>query len=294
MRKLLVIALIIFSFTSIAKNGPKVIYGDDDREDVVNVLDNMLVEKSRSTAAMIYSRYLTLQTDGTYKVQGRSLVDRGWCSTERFSNQKSSASCSGFLIADDVLVTAGHCISTADDCSENSWVFDFKLANSTDITAAVPKESVYGCKAILHTSNTSFPFVKDYAIIRLDRKVMDRAPLEVRVSGKITKGTPVVLMGHPSGLPLKIAGGATVRSNWRWKIFKTNTDSFAGNSGSAVIDANTGVVEGILIGGEKDEITSSTGCLESYKCSNTGCKGEDVTRITNLPQVYKYYEARGL
>lgn len=282
--------LILLPLHSFAAQSPKVIYGNDDREDVINVYDNMLVEKSRSTAAMIYGRYLTLQADGKYSIQGRSLFERGWCASERFSNQKASASCSGFLIADDVLVTAGHCVSKTEDCQENVWVFDFKLDKATDETANVPQGSVYRCQSILHTSNTSFPFVNDYAIVRLDRKVLDRSPLEIRKSGKITKGTPVVLMGHPLGLPLKIAAGANVRSTWRWKIFKTNTDSFGGNSGSPVIDARTGIVEGILIGGEKDEVKTSAGCSESFKCSNTGCRGEDVTRITNLPKVYQYLD----
>lgn len=41
----------------------------------------MLLEKSKSTAAMIYTKYLTLQADGKYKVQGRLLVDKGWWAT---------------------------------------------------------------------------------------------------------------------------------------------------------------------------------------------------------------------
>jgi V8-like Glu-specific endopeptidase len=121
----------------------------------------------------------------------------------------------------------------------------------------------------------------DYAVIQLDRKVTDRRPLSFRKSGKVSIGESVVVIGHPSGLPTKIADGAKVRSH-SGKYFVANLDTYGGNSGSAVFNHNTGEVEGILVRGENDYIQSSRGCMVSNKCPVDGCRGEDVTYITNI------------
>jgi hypothetical protein len=52
-----------------------------------------------------------------------------------------------------------------------------------------------------------------------------------------------------------------------------------------VLDATTGVVEGILVRGEADSVTTSAGCQVSKVCADTGCRGEDITRITNVPRI---------
>lgn len=283
---ILFIGMTVISLIAFAQDSSKVIYGIDDREDVVNVVDNLMVEKSRSTAGMFTNSSLSLLANGHYKVTGKTLVERGWCSSERFSNQNTSPVCTGFLIAPDVIATAGHCVSKSTDCRNYSWAFDYKIPSGSAITTTIPKNSVYKCKSIISTVNSSIT-KDDYAIIRLDRKVLDRSILEIRRSGKIANGASLVLIGHPKGLPLKIAPGANVRSNEATKFFVANLDSYGGNSGSPVFDALTGVVEGILVRGEADYTTTSAGCYISKICSESGCRGEDVTRITNLPQVTK-------
>jgi V8-like Glu-specific endopeptidase len=273
---------VLAQVNAIAANIPSVIYGSDNRTEVVDSGDNLMREKARSTAGMFSSSNLSLQSDGTYKVLGKTLVERGWCSSERFSNQLTSPTCTGWLAAPDVLVTAGHCVSKTADCKNYKWAFDYTLSSNSNTTAAIPKNSVYGCKAIISTVNSSSS-KNDYAVIRLDRAVTDRLPLEFRRTGKIANTASLVLIGHPKGLPLKIAPGAVVRSNSYTNYFVTNTDSYGGNSGSPVIDAATGIVEGILVRGETDSVTTSAGCSVSYVCSENGCSGEDATRTTNLP-----------
>jgi hypothetical protein len=63
--------------------------------------------------------------------------------------------------------------------------------------------------------------------------------------------------------------------------FRANLDTYGGNSGSAVFDANTGVVEGILVRGENDFVTRGS-CRATNYCPANGCRGEDVTHITNV------------
>src|SRR5690606_13166453 len=105
----------------------------------------------------------------------------------------------------------------------------------------------------------------------------DRAPLSIRRSGSAQVGDELVVIGHPAGLPVKVAGGAQVRHLER-DYFIANLDTFGGNSGSAVFNVHTGEVEGILVRGELDFITRN-GCRVSNQCADSGCRGEDVTMI---------------
>ena len=96
----------------------------------------------------------------------------------------------------------------------------------------------------------------------------------------------MLVIGHPSGLPTKIANRAYVRSNSHAAFFQANLDTYGGNSGSAVFDALTGVVEGILVRGERDYIYDyDRRCMISKKCPDDGCRGEDVSRITRVEKL---------
>ena len=88
-----------------------VIYGEDNRKDVFESTDSALVELSKSTAAMISSEKLK-SVKGDVVISAQTLESRGICAKERFSKQISAANCSGFLVAPNILVTAGHCIKS--------------------------------------------------------------------------------------------------------------------------------------------------------------------------------------
>lgn len=273
-----ILASLIFSSQLMAK--VNVIYGEDNRLDVVDSVDSMMIENSKSTAAMISAGNLTLAGNIT-KISGKTLEDMGICESERFAKQIVAASCSGFLVADNILVTAGHCIRNEMDCKSNKWVFDYKIAASGQTQVSVPNSSIYSCKKVLEQKLETFS-KNDYAVIELDRKVTDRKPLKFRRHGKIAKGAAVVVIGHPTGLPTKIADGAKVRT-LAGKYFVANVDTFGGNSGSAVFSDLTGEVEGILVRGDTDYVRDSAkGCEVVNHCTDDGCRGEDITYITNI------------
>lgn len=282
-KTIVIMSMLAFSTTSFSFE--KVIYGEDDRLDVFETTNSLYLDLGRSTAAMISKSKLELNQD-EYKVIGESLGSRGICTDARFANQITSARCSGFLVGKDLLVTAGHCMTSENDCSSNSWVFDFAVNTPDDEESVnVPTSSVYSCKKIIAQSLDRYS-KDDYALIQLDREVEDREPLTFRTEGTVESGTNLVVIGHPTGLPTKIAAGAYVRSNDNDIYFVANLDTFGGNSGSAVFDSETGLVEGILVRGERDyEYDFSRGCRVPKQCSNDGCRGEDVTRITNIKEL---------
>lgn len=258
-----------------------VIYGEDNRKDVFESTDSAFVELSKSTAAMISSSNLKAGRIGEITINSNSLQSRGICAKERFSKQISAANCSGFLVAPNIIVTAGHCIKNEDDCAAFKWVFDYKVDHADQTAVNVASTAVYSCKKII--SRSLDPVSKDdYAVIELDRVAADRRPLAFRRKGKIAQGTQIVVIGHPTGLPTKIADGAKVRS-LAGKFFVANLDTYGGNSGSAVFNVKTSEVEGILVRGENDYIYDSTlGCQVSNVCAEDACRGEDVTFITNV------------
>jgi V8-like Glu-specific endopeptidase len=273
-----------------AQAGNKVIYGEDNRLDLFETGDALHAELAQSTAAMIAHSRITLLGDKA-TITGSPLSSRGICASEPFANQITAANCSGFLVGKDLLVTAGHCVKNSFDCSGSAWVFGFGVNSPDQQGHEIPATEVYRCAEVIETvldRATS----DDYALIRLDRAVTGRSPLKVRTDGKITEGTEIVVIGHPTGLPTKVAAGANVRDNSDSYFFVANLDTYGGNSGSAVFDAKTGTVEGILVRGENDYVyDSSQGCQVSNHCTNEGCRGEDVTRITNVKKLQEILAA---
>ncbi len=265
---------------------PKVIYGNDDRLDVFESSDSLMRDLARSTAAQIMNTNITLKGD-IYTVESKTLADMGICKSERFADQMAAANCSGFLVSPDTIVTAGHCISSASECQNHSWVFDFANTTEEKTSFTFSKEQVFHCtKVIAREKNATT--MNDYSVIKLDRPVIGRTPLKFRTKGKIADDAVLTVIGHPTGLPTKITAAADMRDNTDPIYFRTNADTYGGNSGSAVVDSRTGIVEGILVRGDQDYAQSETeSCMVSVHRTQDGGRGEDVTRITNIKALTK-------
>jgi S1-C subfamily serine protease len=277
--------LFIFVLASLnlyASDIERVIYGKDNRVDIFESTNPLYKKLATSTAAMIEDSYLSDQGNSVL-VLGKTLEDNmNICSDERFVKQTVAASCSGFLIGKQYLITAGHCIQTMADCNKYSWVFDYGNIKEELPVHQIPKTEVYKCTEIVeHVLDNDTD--NDYSLVKLNREVTNRSPLKFRKSGSIDFNAKLVVIGHPTGLPSKIADGANVRSVNNPFYFNANLDTFGGNSGSAVFDAKSGIVEGILVRGEEDYMMDySKYCYRPFTCKDSGCRGEDVTRITNI------------
>ncbi len=280
----LVLSLTLLSVSLSAFASNKVIYGIDNRVDVFESTSSKFVKLSKSTAAMVLNYKIKPINSYEVELSGMTLEDSGVCKSEKFSQQPTVANCSGFLVDKNKLVTAGHCIEDATDCANNSWVFDYKVDYSDQGKVIVDKSKVYKCKKIISRDlNTTTK--NDYALIELEEVVTDREPLKFRKTGKAKVGDKLVVIGHPSGLPSKIADGAKIRSTGS-VFFNANLDTYGGNSGSAVFNATTGVIEGILVRGDQDyKWDSALGCKVSNVIASDAGRGEDVTLITNIKEL---------
>lgn len=273
--------------------GEKVVYGRDNRIEY-HQASSKLKTYADKVPAMISKTELVQSFTG-YTLRSSQTIGQtqNLCSSEKFANQVTPASCSGFLVASNWILTAGHCVESEYDCSSNAWVFGFKTNSNGQVNKHFTKEQVYNCKSIL---KQKFTGSMDYALIELDRDVKGVTPFKVRGQGVVSSSQELVVIGYPSGLPQKIAAEGRVIDNATTDYFTTNLDTFHGNSGSPVIDYNTGVVEGILVRGKTDYITTyeySNGryqyCTKVNVCSSNGnceraesysMKGEEVTRLT--------------
>ncbi len=299
--KYIIPALVISSSVLAAPTSKKVIYGEDGRKDVFE--SSPLQQKlARSTPTMVnksniivkeyLSRIELVQTsfaDWLLGAQGSNPIKFPVCASERFAAQPNPGLCSGFLIAPDLVVTAGHCAEVENFCEDHKWIFDFKVNQATGKAGdSVALEDVYSCKKVI-TSSLEFNFMTDYAIVQLDRKVVGRQPLKIRTKGQIELGAGIYVIGNPSGLPLKVTEGGAVRKNDEIMFFDANLDTYQGNSGSAVFNASTNEIEGILVRGENDFVLDQANlCITSNKCTNEGCRGESVSRILSVPELAFY------
>lgn len=60
------------------------------------------------------------------------------------------ADCSGFLVAPDIIATAGHCIKTTKDCQNTSVIFDLAYKKGEyKLPQIIASENIYSCKEII-------------------------------------------------------------------------------------------------------------------------------------------------
>jgi len=197
--------------------GGKSIYGEDDRKDFFQMSGDMQAV-ANSVVSMWKSASVTAEGSG-FKLQTMNFGDRlNLCPDEKFREQPIGAFCSGSLVGEDLVLTAGHCVKTEAQCLDTKFVFGYGVMSSgAEAVTTVPAGSVYGCAKIVKRflggePGSPFPAGQrlgaDYALVQLDRKVSGRAPLAINRSAALKNGDGIFVIGHPVGLPVKLAAGA--------------------------------------------------------------------------------------
>jgi len=243
-----------------------VVYGTDDRVEVFDDPDPELrAIAEESIVALIPSFRISREPDGTYSLFTQSLADlRGLCPDELFGNQPTAASCSGVLIDDDLVLTAGHCIDDHTPCTSYSYVFNYRL-DAPNHLAAIRDEDVYSCARVFSRRDPSGDsYTPDFAVVQLDRPVEGAlSPVSIRPAAPLSEQAPLTIIGFGSGLPAKIDSGGAVADPRAEQLdfFIANVDTFQGHSGSATFDSRKQLA-GILIGGRTPDYVT----LEGESC----------------------------
>lgn len=259
------------------------IYGEDNRELAFNHENSLYEQASKSVLSQLRKGSLSIE-NGQLHIQSKPLHEhvKNLCLDTPFAKTETFSRCTAFLVAPNMIVTAGHCINNQQECDEAKWVFtsDYNPLLSSPITLG--QEDLVTCKKLLaHRKNTISK--NDYALIEIKQQITHRSPLQYRKKNQVPKGSTFFVVGHPTGLPLIITDQAKEIEGSSEFLFKINSDTFGGNSGSPVINGRTGLVEGILTDGDLDyTLNKQKKCMMPYKCLKGRCKGENAVRITNI------------
>jgi len=265
--------LLAILLTSFAWAQDRVIYGEDDRRDWYEFPS--IVEKQMSSGLAIIvqkSKLIKNQSSDSYTLSGSSYGQVfKLCRQERFFNQPVGGFCTSFLIDRNKVLTAGHCVNEK-TCPSIKFVFDYQINDDRKISYQIADAQIYGCKKVIYQSKDE---TSDIAYIELDRDVRSDRYLFQLSSEPLQLRDSLFVMGFPSGLPLKLSGGAEVRELFE-TFFKANLDTFGGSSGSPVFKDGSSDVVGLLVRGEDDfQLSSQKTCFETKKCENDQCQGED-------------------
>ena len=243
---------------SALKANAKVIYGVDDRRDLHEMPQGPDRDDADSVVALFRAASVIDNGNGTSTLRTVNFgVAHNLCPNEAFGPQPTGAFCSGFLVAPDIVATAGHCIDSS-NVTNVRFVFGFRMRDATNAETVISNSEIYKGSAIVDDKLT--PDGPDWSLVRLDRPVTNHRIAAIRRTGRIEDNQAVHVIGHPSGLPTKFAAGAKVRDNTSAAFFVANLDTYGGNSGSPVFNSATHQVEGILVRGETEPSGLSDAC----------------------------------
>ncbi|MDX2287599.1 MAG: trypsin-like peptidase domain-containing protein [Hyphomicrobiaceae bacterium] len=265
---------------------PRAIYGRDDRyeaEEAARLLfpqpgqAEALRKAIRATAILTNRNRLdrataeagagngparSLKLDD-YKIDTYGFGPLPLCKGQKFADQQTGGDCTAFLVAPDVVATAGHCVGWVDvdeaDSSRNKYsvVFGFEMRNGAP-RAVIPEDEIFEVARIRELSDPD-QGQPDFALLQLDRPVPPEIAEPLLLPGEAGRivgiGDRLALIGHPSGLPKKVSllEKSRIMEVTGDGAFKAQLNAFHGNSGSPVVLFDRpDVVAGILVKGQSD------------------------------------------
>ena len=191
------------TIAGVLKANQKVIYGMDDRVDVFQLSAGPALDDVQSVVALFRDANVTDNGNGTSTLRTQNFgTAHNLCAGERFRDQPVGAFCSGFLVAPDIIATAGHCV-TAANVTTIRFVFGFRMRNATTAETVINNGEIYRGVALLGREEVGTG--PDWALVRVDRAVTNHRIAPIRRDGRVGDNQALHVIGHPTGLPTKFA-----------------------------------------------------------------------------------------
>ncbi|MGD2086282.1 MAG: serine protease [Candidatus Aminicenantes bacterium] len=232
---------------SIGINYVKGIWYCDDRKDYYEITDEPIRENANCTAIICKKGNLIDEKNGFSTLKIKNYGETfNLCDSEPFRDQPIAAGrlCTGFLVQEDIIATAGHCVNDK-NVKDLCFVFGFKMADDSTPVIQVPNENIYKGVEIIRSAFDRRFIGKDWALVQLDRSVV-RQNVATLSRKDISLNQNIYVMGYPLGLPLKYAPGACV-CDIHESHFAAQLDVYSGNSGSPVFDKDRHEVIGMVV-----------------------------------------------
>jgi V8-like Glu-specific endopeptidase len=162
-----------------------------------------------------------------------------------FLDRGMPVSCTGFMIADDLLLTNEHCINTQELCDDALAIFGYGITSSGSLADG----EEYRCLKLVAKDRRL-----DYALLQIDGSPGSQEKwghLEL-VARDVVKGEKIYMLQHPAGEPKQISmKGCEVHTpqargrGLDLTDFGHLCDTLQGSSGSPILDTNRHQVVGL-------------------------------------------------
>jgi S1-C subfamily serine protease len=237
-----------------------VVYDEDDR-----IPPSMLPTVTREavedlTFALVPDEFVETSSEGR-RLRGPTAGEVfGLCESEPFAGLEAAAVCTGILVDDDILATAGHCIENESTCRK--LVFLRRYVEDAVSRDLLDDNDVFRCEALLFRERAGSTGV-DLALVRFDRAATHGTLL--RSTAHV--GETVVACGANFGTRVTCDPRAQVVGS-SGSVVTLVADMAIGASGGPVLD-HKGRLLGMLYDGAAD-FAPSTGCVTEAIRTNPG------------------------
>ena len=207
-----------------------------------------------------------------------------------YGNVASERWCTGTLITESLVLTAGHCFDVQKD--QFSWITPYKTGTNeflqpADLAKLQVANFRYQVNAVTGAIRTAevYPVVRlveyrqgnlDYAIVELGKNASGALPSTTTyppahvVTRQLQANDVIAVIQHPRGDPKKVEAGH-VKSAAGAAVLYSDVDTHGGSSGSGVRDA-----EGAVVG-----VHTNGGC-EAIGGANRGVTTSAIAAVSNV------------
>ncbi len=272
--------------SNISRKEGRIIYGSDDRTASLDA--NIPGAQALTLASVAFVPSGSVETiDAEHvRLNGPTLEEAlDVCPDEPFAQEPVVSTCSGTLVASDLILTAGHCVSPT-GCGDARIVFGYAQYDEGQVPI-LPRANVAECVEVVARANQGGV---DFALVRIDAAPSEAVPVQVRVGDRsLALGQRLFVIGHPTGLPQKVADNAWISANRADTLdfFEANLDAFPGNSGGGVFDETTGELVGILARGPGGGYVRNPGetCFRAQRVADGHAMAIESTYVARATEV---------